>query len=104
MIQLPLSIFVLAALGLFGVIYAGAVRYIRKRHPDHGYTAFLVMVGNGAIVIAFAVAQGAEAAIFLLYCMVAAGVPMVLEYTAWVLERSEGRHMATVIRDLMEED
>lgn len=103
MIQLPLSILILAALVLFGVIYAAAVRYIRRRHPDHGYTAFLVMIGNGVIVAAFAIVQGADAAIYLLYCMVAAGAPMIVEYTAHILERSESRHMAEVVRDFMEE-
>lgn len=103
MIQLPLSIIALAVLALFGVIYALTVRYIRRRNPDHGYTAFLVMIGNGAIVVAFAAVQGAEAGIFLLYCMVAAGVPMVVEYIWWVLERSEGRRMAGAIREFMEE-
>ena len=83
----------LAALLLFGVAYAAIVRYVRRRNPDHGFTAFWVVGGNLAICVAFAAVAGLEAAALLFLCMAAAGLPMVVEYIAWWLADTDANRL-----------
>jgi 4-amino-4-deoxy-L-arabinose transferase-like glycosyltransferase len=71
---------VLLALLLIGIAYAWLVRRLRQRYPRHGYTAFLVVVGDLIVVGGYAVLAGMHAASLLLLCMAAAGLPMVVEY------------------------
>ncbi len=71
---------VLLALLLVGIGYAWLVRRLRRRARNHGYTAFLVVVGNLLVAVGYAVLAGLEAAVLLLLCMAAAGAPMVVEY------------------------
>lgn len=79
--QPPIAATLLSLL-IFGVAYAATVRYVRRRRPDHGYTAFFVIGGNFAIVVAYAAIAGLEAAALLFLCMAAAGAPMVVEYVS----------------------
>jgi hypothetical protein len=71
---------VLLALLLVGIGYAWLVRRLRRRARNHGYTAFLVVVGNLLVAVGYAVLAGLEAAVLLVLCMAAAGAPMVVEY------------------------
>lgn len=71
---------ILLVLLLFGIAYALIVRRLRRRSPDHGHTAWLVVVGDAAIVLAFGLLAGVDSAILLIACMTAAGLPMVVEY------------------------
>lgn len=72
-------IHVLLGLLFAGFAYAWLVRYLRRRNPNHGYTAFLVVGGNLIVAIGFALVSGIGAAVVLLACMGAAGVPMIVE-------------------------
>ncbi len=71
---------VLVALLFVGVGYAFLVRRLRRRHADHGQTAWLVVVGDLIVAVGFAVIAGVNSAIVLLLCMAAAGIPMIVEY------------------------
>ena len=73
-------VIVLLTLVLAGIGYAWLVRKLRRRNPHHGYTAWLVVVGNVIIVAGFAVLVGINLAVLLVLCMAAAGIPMVVEY------------------------
>jgi uncharacterized membrane protein YbhN (UPF0104 family) len=76
----PTVVVVLLLLLLAGIAYAWLVRRLRRRHPRHGYTAFLVVGGNLIVVGGYALLVGVQAALLLFCCMAAAGVPMVVEY------------------------
>lgn len=65
---------------LFGICYAAVVRHVRKRDPNHGQTAWFVVVGVGVVVAAYGLLAGIDAALTLLGLFAAAGVPMVVEY------------------------
>lgn len=86
----PVSLIaVLLGLMLFGVLYAAAVRSLRNRKREHGQTAWLVVVGNSAVIVAFGLLAGIAAAVLLTACMAAAGVPMILEYVDDYLRSQE---------------
>ena len=72
-------IHVLTGLLLVGIAYAALVRYLRRRNPNHGYTAFLVVGGNLIVAGGFALVTGLQAAVLLILCMGAAGTPMIIE-------------------------
>ena len=69
----------LTGLLLAGIGYAVLVRYLRRRSPNHGYTAFLVVGGVLIVAGGFALVSGLQAAVVLVLCMGAAGVPMIAE-------------------------
>lgn len=89
----PVAVIIVLVLLLLGIAYAWFVRRLRNRHPDHGYTAFLVVGGNIMIAIAYGLIAGVEDAIILLVCMGAAGLPMIVEYAADHLNRRGGRQL-----------
>lgn len=74
------TIIAMLAMLLFGVVYAATVRHVRNRHPDHGQTAWFVVVGVGAVIIAFGIVVGSDLAIVLLALFACAGGPMIIEY------------------------
>ncbi len=82
--QLPIepgaTIAILVGLFIAGILYAVFVRRLRRREPNHGYTAFLVVGGDLLVVAGFYFLAGAHAAFVLLLCMASAGIPMVIEY------------------------
>jgi len=73
-------IIALLCLTLFGVIYAAVVRRLRRRPRAAAYTPWLVVVGDGVVVAAFASLYGLEAGVALFLMFAAAGAPMVIEY------------------------
>ena len=96
---------VLLCLVLFGLAYAWAVRKLRKRKRNHGYTAWLVVVGNAAVGVGFGFIVGLEAAVILLLCNAAAGIPMIVEYIDDHLRHdAEDSERATAARLLRELD
>ena len=70
----------LLLLFIVGVGYAWLVRRLRHRSPQHGYTAWLVVVGDLIVVAGYAVLAGIDAAVLLVLCLAAAGIPMIVEY------------------------
>ena len=72
-------IHVLLMLLAAGFAYAWLVRRLRRRNPNHGYTAFLVAGGNLIVALGFAFVAGVQMAVLLVLCMGAAGVPMIVE-------------------------
>lgn len=100
----PTAYTVLLGLLLFGLGYAWVVRKLRKRKRDHGYTAWLVVVGNAAVGVGFGFIAGLEAAVILLLCNAAAGIPMIVEYIDDHLrheeEDSERATAARLLREL----
>jgi uncharacterized membrane protein len=82
-------VIVLLALLLFGIGYAWLVHKLREKMPDHGYTAALVVVGNLVVIVFFSVLVGLDLGALLFICMAAAGIPMVIEYTAWYLSNNK---------------
>lgn len=103
MFQQPATNIVVLALALFGVAYAALVRRIRQRDPEHGYTAWLVVVGNAAIVIAYTLLVGLELGALLFTCMAAAGAPMVVEFGDWYLSRAERSRQQQDLADLLKD-
>lgn len=91
----------LSILFVFGVLYAVFVRWLRTRYGEHGYTAFLVVGGNAAITAGFGILAGAEMAVLLLFCMAAAGIPMIVEYGHWHLQSEAERKARDAIKDAM---
>lgn len=85
----PITAIILLVLLLFGIAYAAGVRWLRHTYPNHGYTAFLVAGGDLFIAIAYSAVAGLEAALLLLACMAAAGLPMIFEYGADHLNRQD---------------
>jgi hypothetical protein len=86
---------VLAGLFFFGVSYAAIVRTVRRRNPNHGFTAFWVVGGNLVIVVAFGLLAGVQAAALLFFCMAAAGLPMLVEYIDhWLTATATGANDA----------
>lgn len=73
-------IIALLCLLIFGVLYAAVVRALRRRNPHHGYTPWLVVVGDGVVVAAFAALYGLEAGVALFLMFAAAGTPMIVEF------------------------
>jgi hypothetical protein len=88
----------LLLLVLFGIIYAAIIRRMRRRNPDHGQTAWLVVVGNATITAAFTALYGINAGAVLLACMAAAGLPMIIEYVDDHLDSAERRRIAEILR------
>lgn len=76
----PFVVIVLLLLLVAGVGYACLVRYLRRRNRQHGYTAWLVVVGDLIVTAGFAMVAGVDAAVLLVLCLTAAGVPMIVEY------------------------
>lgn len=74
------AVIVLLLLFIVGVGYAWLVRRLRHRSPQHGYTAWLVVVGDLIVVAGYAVLAGIDAAVLLVLCLAAAGIPMIVEY------------------------
>lgn len=95
---------VLLYLVLFGLGYGWRVRRLREMRRNHGYTAWLVVVGNGVIIFAFGLLAGLEAAALLLLCNVAAGAPMIWEYMDYHLnaenEEEQRQAAARLLKDL----
>lgn len=82
---------VLLVLFIIGAGYAWLVRRLRHRSPQHGYTAWLVVVGDLIVVAGYAVLAGIEAAVLLVLCLAAAGIPMIVEYIDDHLRTEEGQ-------------
>lgn len=82
-----LSVSLLLCLFLFGIAYAWFVRRLRRNHPEHGYTSMLVVAGNLVIVAGYSIVAGVDAALLLLACMAAAGLPMIIEHAGDHLNR-----------------
>ena len=76
----PFVVIVLLFLLLAGSGYACLVRYLRRRNRQHGYTAWLVVVGDLIVTAGFAMVAGVDAAVLLFLCLTAAGAPMIVEY------------------------
>ena len=76
----PFVVIVMLVLLLAGSAYACLVRYLRRRNRQHGYTAWLVVVGDLIVTAGFAMVAGVDAAVLLFLCLTAAGVPMIVEY------------------------
>jgi hypothetical protein len=76
----PFVVIVLLLLLLAGAGYAWLVRCLRRRNRQHGYTAWLVVVGDLIVTAGFALVAGIDAAVLLVLCLTAAGVPMIIEY------------------------
>lgn len=93
----------LAGLLLFGLAYAVAVRKVRRRDPEHGYTALLVVFGNSAVVVGFTLLTSLALGALLLGCMAVAGAPMVWEHIDDHLSRREGLRVAARIGLLTKE-
>lgn len=75
------SLAVVVGLLVFAVWYAfGIVRPLRRRDPQHHHTAWLVAVGDAAIVVAFTLLTDLVLGAILLALMVVAGTPMIVEY------------------------
>lgn len=72
---------VVCGLLVFALAYAFlVVRPLRRRDPDHHHTAWLVAVGDAAIVVAYTLLTDLTAGALLLALMVVAGIPMIWEY------------------------
>jgi uncharacterized membrane protein HdeD (DUF308 family) len=71
---------VVACLLAFAIGYAVLVRNLRRRQPHHTHTAWLVVVGNAAIVVAFTLLTSLVHGALLLGLMAIAGIPMIVEY------------------------
>lgn len=84
---------VLAASG-----YAYLVRKLRRRNPDHGQTAWLVVVGVAMVVVGYAFVAGIEHAAIVAGLFAAAGIPMIVEYVDDHTDLISRRRMADRIR------
>ena len=71
--------FVLAGLVLFGCFYAALVRFMAKRGAD-GQTAWMVVGGVAITLCGSIFIVGLQAALLMLACFAASGLPMVVEY------------------------
>lgn len=88
------------ALTLFGIVYAAAVRRLRRRtNGRHGQTAWLVVAGVGVVVGTFSALTDAETARLLILLFACAGVPMILEYiddhSDWLHRRDVAERLPT---------
>jgi membrane protein implicated in regulation of membrane protease activity len=63
-----------------GIAYAAMVYWLREADPDHGLTPWLVVVGDGLIVVGMFLLFGAEVAIALVTLLALAGAPQVIGY------------------------
>lgn len=70
---------VLAALFLFGCLYAALVRFMAKRGSD-GQTAWMVVVGVAVTLFGGVFVVGLWHALVMLALFAASGLPMVVEY------------------------
>ena len=72
---------VLAVELVFGILYAALVRWLSKKEFE-GQTAYLVALGVLVTVAISIPALGLPAALMLLTCFIASGMPMIVEYAA----------------------
>ena len=72
------TIIIIAALIGFGVFYNQIVAWLEAQGRTVGYVAFLVVVGNLAIIIALDIAFGHQVAGGAFLFNVAAGAPMII--------------------------
>lgn len=70
---------VLAALFLFGCLYAALVRFMAKRGAD-GQTAWMVVVGVAVTLFGGVFVIGLENTVLTVALFAASGLPMVVEY------------------------
>lgn len=97
----------LAMLLAAGGWYNWLVARLLAAHPDQPYTAFLVAGGVLATLVGSAVLVGVEAALLVLMCFAASGLPMIIG-SMWRaledrrLERRAG--METIIEQLKKLD
>ena len=89
-----------ALLLVFGLAYAALVRHLRRRDPDHGYTPWLVVVGDAAIVVGFTTVTNLALGALLLTLMASAGMPMIWEYIDSRAIEKEGKRAVLRIEQL----
>lgn len=97
-INLPVFGLTLAALALFGVVFALAVRKISENNV-HGQTAYLVVLGTAVTLAGAAFVIGIQNALLAAACFGASGLPMVIEYAsrthaAQAKDRNEAKDVA----------
>lgn len=63
-----------------GIAYAAVVYWLREADPDHGLTPWLVVVGDGVIVVGIFLLFGAEVAVALVTLLALAGAPQIVGY------------------------
>lgn len=88
-IGLAVTLLMLAAAG-----YAWLVRFMRRRDPEHGYTAALVVVGVAMVGVALTAVTNLQFGALMAVFFAAAGVPMVWEYTDARLSQAERKRLA----------
>ena len=66
------------ALILFGMAYNAGVQRLGRQYGDHGYTAWLVVVGVAVTVLGALPQIGLRAGLHLLLAFVASGSPMIV--------------------------
>lgn len=93
----------LAMLLAAGAWYNWLVARLLAAHPDQPYTAFLVAGGVLATLVGSAVLVGVEAALLVLMCFAASGLPMVIGSMGRALDdrrRERRAHIEGVLEQL----
>lgn len=65
---------------IIGIAYAALVYWLRTADPDHGLTPWLVVVGDGLIVVGIFLLYGADIAVALVTLLALAGAPQIVGY------------------------
>jgi len=65
------------ALVIFGMAYNRLAAYLGRRYGDHGYTAWLVVVGVAVTILGALPQIGLRAGLHLLLAFIASGTPMI---------------------------
>ena len=71
--------YTLSGLVLFGMAYAALVRRMASKMTAGGFTWVMVVGGNLVTVLASAFLIGSDAALIVLVCFAASGLPMAIE-------------------------
>lgn len=98
----PIFILTMIALLLFGMVFAYVVRRLADAGVQ-GQTAYTVVVGVGATVLASGLLIGWGNVVLLFCCFGASGLPMILEYASRV-HREQKRDQSeakSVAQDLL---
>ena len=77
----------LVGLALFGWVFNRLVQQLEDETPEHGYTAFLVVVGVTVTVLVLTPFIGVPAAVLLLAGFLASGLPMIIGSVGRALAR-----------------
>ena len=73
-----------------GVAYAVLVYFLREQDPDHGLTPWLVVVGDGLIVVGMYWLYGAEVGVQLVLLLALAGAPQIVGYYVARIRQRKG--------------